>query len=63
MKEQPYASDAAMAIISELAIGIFLMHLHLNKKIACFGDGNYESDEIWVANDIRQEQRKKLEED
>ena len=64
MKEHPYAnSDAAMAIISELAIWD-ISHASAFElgRLLALGDGKFmKAMKSWIANDIRQEQRKEVE--
>ena len=64
VKEQPYAnSDAAMAIISELAIWD-ISHASAFElgRLLALGDGKFmKAMKSWIANDIRQEQREEVE--
>ena len=64
VKEHPYAnSDAAMAIISELAIWD-ISHASAFElgRLLALGDGKFmKAMKSWIANDIRQEQRKEVE--
>ena len=64
VKEHPYAnSDAAMAIISELAIWD-ISHASAFElgRLLALGDGKFmKAMKSWIANDIRQEQREEVE--
>ena len=64
IKENPYAnSDAALAIISELAIWD-ISHASAFElgRLLALGDGKFmKAMKSWIANDIRQEQREEVE--
>ena len=64
IKENPYAnSDAALAIISELAIWD-ISHASAFElgRLLALGDGKFmKAMKAWIANDIRQEQREEVE--
>ena len=64
VKENPYAnSDAALAIISELAIWD-ISHASAFElgRLLALGDGKFmKAMKAWIANDIRQEQREEVE--